>query len=104
MLAAAAVAATPSAAPQAIQAEDDSSLATDLGGTTSSTNFPVHTPLRPMACLVGGRVSEGSELVKEVIFLLLISLFVILILLISFYCLFKQSPFCMFSGLLVTPF
>ena len=44
----------------------------------------------------------GGELVREVIFLLLVSFFMIFILTIScLYCMFKQSPFCMISGLLL---
>ena len=61
VLAAAAVAATPPAAHQPIQAEDASSPTTDWGGSTSSTTFPIHTPIQSMVHLVGGRVSEGSD-------------------------------------------
>ena len=45
VLAAAAVAATPPAAPQPIQAEDASSPAPDLGGSTSSTTFQSTPPI-----------------------------------------------------------
>ena len=57
VLAAAAASATSPTAPQPDQAEDDPSLATDRGGTTSPTNFLV---------LLSG------QLVLEVMFILLI--------------------------------
>ena len=56
VLAAAATSAILPAAPQPVQAEDDSSPATDCGGTTPSTNFLVPLP---------------GELVLEVMFILL---------------------------------
>ena len=61
VLAVVAVATTPPTEPQPVQTEDTSSPAIDLGGSTSSIAFPSHTPLRSMAHLVGGRVSEGSD-------------------------------------------